>query len=185
MEPVRNGSRPYVALDVLHRENLVTILENNNIDSIPEIEIDMLSTAWHRLDPWPDCKDGLKQLKNNYILATLSNGNIALMVNLARYGDLPWDAILGAEIARSYKPVPDVYLKTASALGLAPEQCMMVAAHNSDLEVAGSLGFRTAFVRRPVEHGENQSEDLEPDGAWDFSCTSFTELAAQLNGGDG
>lgn len=181
MEPIRNGSRPYVALDILHRENLVSILGTNNIVGLSETEVDLLSTAWHRLDPWPDCEEGLKQLKQNHILATLSNGNIALMVNLARHGNLPWDAILGAEIAKSYKPVADVYLKTASALGLPPDQCLMVAAHNSDLHVAGSLGFKTAFVSRPTEHGDAQDEDLEPDGEWDFVCTSFTELAAQLD----
>jgi len=180
MQAVRSGARDFVILDVLHRENLLVLLDRYEIAGLTPDEIDHLSQIWHRLAPWPDVVPGLTRLKRSHVLATLSNGNIALMVNLARFGGLPWDAILGAEFTRSYKPDPPTYLGTAAALGLAPDQCLMVAAHNDDLHAARAMGFGTAFIARPTEYGPGQTVDLEPDAAWDFATDSMTGLADLL-----
>jgi 2-haloacid dehalogenase len=180
MDKVRNGERPWVKLDDLHRENLVELLEEFAIAGLSPAEIDHLNRAWHRLDPWPDTREGLTRLKRKFILATLSNGNVALMVNMAKYAGLPWDAILGAEVAQAYKPLPQAYDRTAAFLGLAPQQCMMVAAHNGDLLAARSRGFRTAFVSRPLEHGPNKTRDLRAEHNFDVIAEDFIDLAAKL-----
>jgi 2-haloacid dehalogenase len=181
MDRVRRGELPWTKLDDLHRASLVSLLADLGIEGLDETEIDHLNRAWHRLDPWPDTVDGLLRLKRKFILATLSNGNVALMVNMAKRAGLPWDAVLGAEVARHYKRDPETYLVTADLLGLRPEACLMVAAHNQDLVAAQGLGFRTAFVCRPSEHGPGQSTDLQATGDYDFAVASFVELAEQLN----
>jgi len=180
MDEFRTGERPWVKLDTLHRENLLKTCEAFGIEGLGEAQIDDLSHAWRRLDPWPDAIAGLVRLKRKYILATLSNGNIALMVNLARYAGLPWDAIVGAEIAQSYKPSPQTYDRSAAVLDLQPEQCMMVAAHNGDLLAARSRGFRTAYVDRPLEDGPNKTEDLRAEHDFDVIADSFVDLAVKL-----
>ena len=180
MEEVRSGRRPWVGLDDLHRENLVALLAELGIEGLSEGEIDHLNRAWHRLDPWPDVVDGLTRLKRSYILATLSNGNVALMVNMAKRAGLPWDVILGAEVARAYKPQPEAYLRAAALLDLPPASCMMVAAHNGDLVAASACGLRTAFVARPTEHGRAQDWDLRPERTFDLCADSFVDLAEQL-----
>ena len=180
MEDVRSGRRPFTILDTLHRESLDTLLKREGIATVGEEAIDDLNRAWHRLDPWPDSVEGLTRLKRNHVIASLSNGNIALLVDMAKHGGLPWDAVLGAETAGAYKPDPRAYLRTAEQLGLAPGECMMVAAHNGDLEAAKSVGFKTAFIRRPGEHGPGQTTDLEPTGAWDFTGDSMIALADAL-----
>jgi 2-haloacid dehalogenase len=180
MARVRDGERPWTILDELHRESLAQLLERYEIDTLSEAESEHLNRAWHRLDPWPDVVAGLTRLKERYILATLSNGNIALMVNMAKRAGLPWDVILGAEVARAYKPQPEAYLATARALGLAPEECLMVAAHNGDLVAAAACGFQTAFVARPTEHGPNQTSDLAPAGNWSVVAADFHALASRL-----
>lgn len=180
MTRVRDGERPWMILDELHRESLDKLLKQYSIKDLTEAEIEHFNRAWHRLDPWPDVVTGLTRLKERYILATLSNGNIALMVNMAKLAGLPWDVVLGAEVARAYKPQPEAYLATARALGLDPDECMMVAAHNGDLVAAAACGFRTAFVTRPTEHGPGQTTDLEPTGDWDIVATDFLDLASQL-----
>lgn len=180
MDRVRKGELPWTRLDDLHRASLVSLIEEFGLPALDEREIDQFNRAWHRLDPWPDAVEGLTRLKRRFILATLSNGNVALLVNMAKRAGLPWDAILGAEVARHYKPDPEAYLITAGMLGLAPGECLMVAAHNADLVVAGELGFRTAFVRRPTEHGASQTGDLAAGPAVDFAAESFIDLAAQL-----
>ena len=180
MERVRSGEIPFTKLDVLHRWGLDTLLERYGIGGVAEEDIDYFNRAWHRLDPWPDSVEGLTRLKKKYILATQSNGNIALMVNMAKYGGLPWDAILGSEVVRHYKPCPDAYINCADALGLPPEQCMMTAAHNNDLVAASRQGFRTAFVLRPVEYGPNQHKDNRAEHDFDYIANSFIELADQL-----
>ncbi|MBM3571635.1 MAG: haloacid dehalogenase type II [Alphaproteobacteria bacterium] len=180
MDKVRRGERPWVRLDDLHRESLVTLLGRFGIPGITATEIDHLNRAWHRLDPWPDVLPGLARLKPRYILATMSNGNVSLMVNMAKRAGLPWDAILGAEPAQGYKPLPHVYLTGARWLDLRPDQCMLVAAHNSDLIAAAGQGFRTGFVVRPNEHGPNQSTDLKADGDFDVVAADFLDLARQL-----
>jgi len=180
MNRVRSGERPWTKLDDLHRESLEETLAEFKITGLSEAERDNFNRAWHRLDPWPDSVPGLTRLKQKYILVTLSNGNVALMVNMAKRAGLPWDAILGAEVAKYYKPQSECYLTTAALLGLQPEECMMVAAHNKDLKVAGGLGFRAAFVPRPTEHGPGQSTDLSAAQEWDVVAEGFEDLAQRL-----
>jgi 2-haloacid dehalogenase len=137
-----------------------------------------MNRTWHRLQPWPDAVEGLARLKKKHIIAPCSNGNIALMVNLAKHSGLPWDCILGAETARAYKPMPEAYLASCRQLALAPSSVLMVAAHNNDLKAAKAQGLRTAFVARPTEHGPGQTTDLAPDPACvDLSAKDFIELA--------
>jgi 2-haloacid dehalogenase len=182
MEEVRSGRRPFVRLDVLHRENLESALMEFGIDyaRIPHSELDELNLAWHRLDPWPDVVDGLTRLKGGFIIAPLSNGNISLLLDIAKRAGLLWDAILGAEVVQAYKPMPEAYLRTAEVLALRPEQVCLVAAHNSDLAAARNCGLRTAFVARPTEHGSAQTTDLGPEQDWDFVATDFVALAEAL-----
>ena len=180
MARVRDGELPWTKLDDLHRANLDQLLVERGIGGLSEDEIDHLNRGWHRLDPWPDTVEGLNRLRRMYILATLSNGNVALLVNMAKRAGLPWDAILGPEVARHYKPQPEAYLSTADYLGLQPGQCMMVAAHNYDLVAASRLGFRTAFVARPTEYGPNQTKDLKAEYEFDIVAESFVDLADKL-----
>jgi len=181
MEEVRSGRRPWVRLDDLHRESLLRLLRDFGVEGLSPAEIEDLNHAWHRLDPWPDVVAGLTRLKRRYVLATLSNGNIALMVNMAKRAGLPWDTILGAEVAHAYKPTPEAYLRSAEALGLQPERCLMVAAHPGDLKAAARCGLRTAYVPRPLEHGPGRGAD-EPDTAQPFDVVvgDFVELAERL-----
>jgi 2-haloacid dehalogenase len=150
------------------------------ITGVTEDEVDHFNRAWHRLDPWPDTVPGLTRLKRKFILATLSNGNVALIVNMAKRAGLPWDAVLGAEVARHYKPEAEAYLTTAALLGLRPEQCLMVAAHNNDLAKASEVGLRTAFVPRPNEHGTGRARDVTPAREWDVIARDFIDLADRL-----
>src|ERR1700761_1862879 len=182
MEKIRSGERPFMKLDLLHRENLEEVLPQFGIDAkqVPSSELDELNLAWHRLDPWPDTVEGLTMLKARYIIAPLSNGNIRLMVDMAKRGGLPWDAILGAEVAQAYKPAPEAYLRNAEVLALPPESICMTAAHNSDLAAAQRCGFTTAFVARPREHGPSQTTDLKPEGNWDWVASDLVDLAKQL-----
>lgn len=180
MERVRGGQLPWTKLDELHRIGLDSILSRFGLGDLDEHEIDALNRAWHRLDPWPDAIEGLTRLKRKYVLATLSNGNVALLVNMAKRAGLPWDAVLGAEVARAYKPQPEAYERTAEFLGLKPEQCMMVAAHGGDLKAAAGCGFHTAFVSRPLEHGPGKPADAGGDGNWDVKARDFNDLARQL-----
>lgn len=181
MSEVRDGRRPWTRLDDLHRLNLLQVLAQSPLDGVlSEAEIDELNRAWHRLDPWPDAVVGLTRLRRGYLVGTLSNGNIALIVNMARHAGLPWDVVLGAEPTRHYKPQPETYLGSADILGLAPEACMLVAAHNNDLVAAAACGLRTAFVPRPTEHGPQQRTDLEPEHDFDVVASDFIDLAKQL-----
>ena len=180
LEKVRSGALPWTRLDDLHRMSLDRLREDFKITGLSAVEVEHLNRVWHRLDPWPDSVPGLTRLRKKYVLATLSNGNIALMVNMAKRAGLPWDAVLGAEPARAYKPQPEAYLRTADFLGRQPEECMLVAAHNSDLAAAARVGFRTAFVRRPTEHGPSQTRDLRADQSWDVVAESMIDLADKL-----
>ena len=180
MEEVRSGRRPWTILDTLHRESLNTLLDRFAISGLSDIEIDQLNRAWHRLDPWPDCVAGLTRLKQKFVISTLSNGNTALLVNMAKRAGLPWDVILGAETACAFKRMPDAYLRNIALLGLQPEQCMLVAAHNDDLASASALGMRTAFVARPTEYGPDQSADLAAEADWDIIAGQMTDVAEQL-----
>jgi len=179
MEEIRSGRRPYCKLDVLHRLNLERILPRFGIGQLDDATLDRLNLAWHKLDAWPDSTPGLTRLKAKYAIAPVSNGNISLMVDLARRNGFPWDAILGAEIAGDFKPRPRVYLAACEALDLEPHQCMMVAAHSSDLSSAAALGLRTAHVARPDEHGKGRGE-AAPTIPVDFAVRSLEELATRL-----
>ena len=177
MKQVRNGTRPWTMLDILHRESLDKLVAQYDLEGLSNSELDHLNRVWHRLDPWADTVSGLARLKERFIVAPLSNGNVALLVNMAKRAGLPWDLILGAEIAGHYKPEAEAYLKASRLLGLAPNQCMMVAAHNDDLRAARQCGFNTAFVCRPTEHGSQQITDLAPAEDWDLVTDSFIALA--------
>jgi 2-haloacid dehalogenase len=176
MARIRDGGRGYVALDDLHRENLHRVAT-----AFGATAPDTLSHAWERLDPWPDVVPGLSALKRAHIIAPCSNGSIALMTRLARHAGLPWDCILGADIARDYKPKPEVYLAACAALRLSPDRVMMVAAHNDDLVAARAAGLLTAFVPRPLEHGPGQTSDLAAAADWDVVAADFMDLCQRLS----
>ncbi|MEZ5849899.1 MAG: haloacid dehalogenase type II [Hyphomicrobiaceae bacterium] len=180
MEEVRSGRRQWTILDTLHRESLLNLLERNGIRGLEPHEIEHLVTVWHRLDPWPDAIDGLLRLKRRYVIGTLSNGNIGLLVRMAKRAGLPWDVILGAETARAYKPLPECYQRNAELLGLQPSEVMLVAAHNNDLAAAARVGYRTAFVARRTEHGPGQTVDMAADRAWDVVTDSFIGVAEAM-----
>ena len=162
MERVRAGALPWTNLDRLHRLALEELLDEFGIHGVSEAAKVELNLAWHRLDPWPDAPAGLARLKARYIIAAMSNGNVAMMTNLARYAGLPWDCILGAELARAYKPDPKTYLTGVELLGLQPGDAMMVAAHAGDLRAAAALGLKTAFVPRPLERGRAAPQPARP-----------------------
>jgi 2-haloacid dehalogenase len=181
MEKIRRQNRSYVALDILHRENLDANLADFALTGkFDEDTLVRLNHAWEKLPAWPDSSPALIRLKAQYAIATCSNGSIELMTWLAKYANLPWDAILGAPVARAYKPAPSVYLASVSALGLQPENVMMVAAHNSDLAAARKSGLKTAFLPRTSEHGLNQSTDLAPTSNWEVVAADLNDLANRL-----
>ncbi|AWY38512.1 haloacid dehalogenase type II [Pseudomonas putida] len=183
MQRVRSGERPFVTLDVLNRENLEALLIQHGIEAgrLQEMDIAAWSAAWEKLDPWPDSVEGLTRLKRRFAIGPISNGHIAGMMNLARYGGLPWDVITGAGLARAYKPQPEVYLRSAEAVGLPAHRVAMVAAHNDDLVAASACGFHTVFIRRPTEYGPEQTTDLQPTQDWDVVVDSLSELASLLD----
>jgi len=177
METVRSGDRGYVKLDELHLTNLRTTCDAFGVSPTDEAE---LNRAWERLDPWPDVVPGLTLMKRGHIIAPCSNGSIGLIARLAKYAGLPWDAIVGADIAQDYKPKPITYLASCEALTCAPDTVMMVAAHNDDLAASRAAGLKTAFVPRPTEHGPEQTTDLAATQDWDIIATDFVDLARQL-----
>ena len=180
MNQVRTGQLPWTKLDRLHRMTLDKILVDFGIRGLSETEIDALNRAWHRLQPWPDTVAGLTRLKKRFIIAPLSNGNISLMTDMAKHAGLPWDCILGAELARHYKPDREVYQSAADILDLKTAEIMMVAAHLGDIRAAEGVGLRTAFVVRPLELGPNGKPDLKADFPVDVSARDFNDLASQL-----
>ena len=180
MARVRSGELPWMTIDQLHRMILDELLVRFEIEGLTEDEIDHLNRAWHRLDPWPEARRGLALLKRRRIIATLSNGNMALLVNLAKYARLPWDCVLSAELFRHYKPDPQAYLGAAAMLGFEPTEVMMVAAHKDDLRAAQACGLATAFVRRPREQGPKVKLDVAPEPAFDFNARDFVDLARKM-----
>jgi 2-haloacid dehalogenase len=181
MNKVRNGEMPWTKIDTLHRMILDELLSEHKISNLSEEEIDSLNRAWHRLDPWPDSVEGLTLLKKNYIISSLSNGNVALLVNMAKYGGLPWDAVLSAEISKHYKPDPESYLSTGEYLGLPINQVMMVAAHKNDLKSAKSNGMMTGYVPRAKEHGENTVVDYAEEDYIDIMADDFIDLSKKMS----
>jgi 2-haloacid dehalogenase len=180
MNRVRSGELPWTKLDDLHRMTLEKILVDFNITGISEADKHDLTYAWHRLKSWPDAVSGLTRLKRKFIIAPLSNGNVGLMTDMAKFAGLPWDCILGAELVRHYKPDKEVYLSAAEFLGLKVGEVMMVAAHLGDLRAAKAVGLPTAFVPRPLEFGPGRKGDTAPDESVDVSARDFNDLAAQL-----
>jgi 2-haloacid dehalogenase len=182
MVGMRKSGRAFVPLDVLHREMLESALRERGIDpaGLDEGLLADWNRAWHRLDPWPDTVAGLTRLKARFPIVTCSNGNIALILNMARRAGLPWDAILGAEVSGAYKPDPRAYLHTAEVLGIAPHELCLVAAHHGDLAGARKAGLLCAHVDRPDEYGGAPAPDAHFAQAWEWSAGSFIELAEQL-----
>lgn len=180
MDRVRRGELPWMNLDALHRLILAPLLDEFAGPGVTEAEKEQLNRVWHRLRPWPDSVAALARLRRRFIVAVLSNGNMALLTHLSKRAGLAWDCILSAELARHYKPDREVYLMAADLLGLRPEQVMMVAAHKEDLRGAQAVGFRTAFVLRPLEYGPEGRPDLEPDPSFDLVVRDFDELAEKL-----
>lgn len=180
MDRVRTGARPWTILDVLHRESLETLLVRFGIAGLSEGDLDHLNRIWHRLTPWPDSVSGLTRLKTRYIIAPLSNGNVALLVNLAKHSGLPWDMVFGSEIPHAYKPDPAVYLGACTMLGLEPGEVMMAAAHNHDLAAARALGLKTGFFARPTEYGPAQTNDVKAESDWDVIATDIEDLATKM-----
>jgi len=180
MARVRSGELPWMNIDQLHRLILDELLQRFEVEGLTEDEIAHLNRVWHRLDPWSDSKKGLALLKRRFVIATLSNGNVSLLVNMAKHGGLPWDTVLSAELFRHYKPDPEAYLGAAAMLGFEPQEVMMVAAHKDDLRAAQACGLRTAFVGRPREKGPKVKVDVKPEADFDFNAKSFVELARKL-----
>ncbi|HEU5041541.1 MAG TPA: haloacid dehalogenase type II [Gemmatimonadales bacterium] len=180
MERVRRGERPWTGLDVLHRESLDALAPRFGLDGLGDAERSELTRAWHALPPWPDAADGLARLRRRYLVATLSNGPVALLVALARHGGLVWDCVLSAELVRRYKPDPEAYLQVPRLLAVSPGEVLMVAAHQDDLTAARSQGLRTAYVHRPLEFGPGAGPTRPAPGTFDYEVGDFLELAARL-----
>ena len=180
MDKVQTGELPWTKLDDLHRMMLAETLKKFGIQNLSDDEKENLNRVWHRLKPWPDSVPGLQRLKSRFVITTLSNGNISLLTNMAKHAGLPWDCILSAENVRRYKPAPEVYLLAPQLFDLKPEQVMMVAAHEHDLQSARKHGLRTAFVHRPAEHGPGKESEIPPTERYDFVAKGFRDLAQQL-----
>lgn len=180
MDKVNRGEIPWTTVDAIYRTRLDELLVTHGISRLTTEEIDALARVWWRLRPWPDAVAGIQRLKRRYIVTPLSNASFIGMVELARFAGLPWDCIITAENARCYKPQPEAYRTAISLLGLQPEEVMMVAAHNYDLEAARGERMTTAFVPRPLEYGPGQSTDLKAESDWDIVATDLEGLAARL-----
>jgi 2-haloacid dehalogenase len=179
MHEVRTGALPWTDIDGLHRRILDRVLAQRGL-VLTEADAADFNRVWHRLMPWPDTVAGLYKLKQRFTITSLSNGNVALLVNMARHAGLPWDTVLSAELFQHYKPDPEVYLGAARLLGLAPQEVMMVAAHPSDLRAAAACGLRTGYVARPLERGVGGWVEPWTEADFDIACSSFTELAVRL-----
>jgi 2-haloacid dehalogenase len=182
MQRVRSGERPFVSLDVLHRENLDGALRELGLDpgDFDPKELDALALAWHFLPPWPDSVAGISAIKRGYIVGPLSNGNTSLLLDMAKAGGLPWDLVLGSDVSRAYKPDPEAYLRPAALLALEPGEVMLAAAHEGDLAAARKTGLATAFIARPLEHGPGTAETVAATADWDLVGGSIPEIADLL-----
>ena len=180
MEKVRSGQREWTILDVLHRESLEQLLPEFGLEKMTEAQRQHINKVWHRLDGWPDAVSGLTRLKSKYIIAPLSNGNVSLLTDIAKYTGLPWDLNLSTEVFHCYKPQPQSYLGVAKILQLDPSEVMMCAAHNDDLAAARKVGLKTAFWPRPTEHGPEQKTNLAATEKWDIVAKDIRDLATQM-----
>lgn len=182
MDRVRRGELPWVKIDALHRMILDGLLQDFGLTGLSETALDHLNRVWHRLRPWPDSVPGLTRLKRKYVVTTLSNGNLSLLVNMARNGGLPWDCVISAELFHHYKPDPETYRGCADLLDVAPGELLMAASHKGDLRAAKNAGLGTAFIRRPMEFGSPSTADLKAESDFDFNVDSIEELATLLDG---
>jgi 2-haloacid dehalogenase len=180
MDRVRRRELPWTILDDLHRASLDRLVADHGIAGLTDADLSHINRGWHRLHPWPDSVAGLTRLKARYIIAPLSNGNVALLVNMAKYAGLPWDMVCGADLFGRYKPDPETYLGACRLLGLPPAQVMMAAAHNGDLHAARRCGLKTAFLGRPTEYGPRQVNDLAADSDWTVVAGDINDLATQM-----
>ncbi len=180
MDRVRHGARAWATLDVLHRESLERLIGEFGITGLDEAARQEITRFWHRLRPWPDAVPGLARLKRRFVIATLSNGNVALLVNLAKHAGLPWDMVFGGDLFRHYKPDPETYLGACRLLDLPPAEVMMVAAHNGDLAAAREHGLATGFFPRPNEHAPGQARDQHAEQDWDVVARDIEDLATRL-----
>lgn len=180
MDRVRKGALPWMNIDRLHRLILDELLIQFQLRGLKEADKDHLNRVWHRLKPWPDSVRGLKKLKSAYVISTLSNGNVALLTNMAKQAGLPWDCVISAELFRHYKPDLEAYRGAAALLGFKPREVMLVAAHKDDLFAAKKAGLRTAFVRRPNEYGPAVKGDLSAEPGFDYNADDFLDLASKL-----
>ena len=180
MDRVRRGELPWTTLDALHRASLDRLLDEQAITGLGEADRAHFTLGWHRLHAWPDAAPGMVRLHRRFIVGPLSNGNVSLLIDLARFNGLPWDMVFGADVSGHYKPDPETYLGACRMLGLPPGEVMLCAAHNADLAAARSHGMRTAFVARPTEYGPHQAKDKAAESDWDYAVASIDELAERL-----
>lgn len=180
MDRVRKGEQAWTALDDLHRASLVELVAKFGIAGLGDADLDHITDLWHRLRPWPDSVPGLARLKRRFIIGSLSNGNVALQVELAKSAALPWDVIFASDHFRHFKPDAETYLGASALLRLPPARVMLAAAHNDDLRAARSFGLATALIPRPDECGPHQHRDVQPAEAWDVVATSIEDLAARM-----
>lgn len=180
MERVRKGEMPWTNLDHLHRALLEDLLKEFHIEGLSDEEKDHWNRVWHRLKPWPDSVAGLTRLKKKYTIAPLSNGNVALLADMAKHAGIPWDLILSAELAKHYKPDREAYLMAVSLLELKPEEVMMCAAHFGDLRSARSFGLRTGFIHQPNEYGPTRDADVAKPGDFDVVSSNMDDFASKL-----
>ena len=181
MAKVTSGEWPWMILDDLHLKILRNVLKEFDVVDLSDEQILHLNRCWHRLTPWPDSSEGLYLLKQNYTICTLSNGNMGLLSNMAKAGNLPWDCILSSEVFRQYKPHRDVYLGAAKIFDVNPNEVMLVAAHQNDLVAARECGLQTAYIERPFEFGVDQEKDVSPCSKNDIHASNFIDLAQTLN----
>ena len=180
MDRVRKGEQPWTTLDNLHRASLDRLVAEFGISGLTEADLVHINLGWHRLTPWPDAVAGLTRLKSRFIIGPLSNGNVSLLLNMAKHAGIPWDMIFGSDLFRHFKPDPETYLGVAALLNLEPGQVMMAAAHNGDLAKARACGLMTAFWPRPTEYGPHQKRDYAADQDWDVVAADIGDLATQL-----
>jgi 2-haloacid dehalogenase len=180
MDKVRRGERPWTKLDDLHRTSLDHLVREFGIKGLSEQDLVHINLGWHRLHPWPDSVPGLTRLKSRFIIGPLSNGNVSLLLNMAKFAGIPWDMIFGSDLFGHFKPDPETYLGVARMLDLRPNQVMLAAAHNGDLAAARSHGLLTGFFPRPTEYGPHQKKDNHAEQDWDVVATNIQDLATQL-----
>jgi 2-haloacid dehalogenase len=180
MNRVRKGELPWMTLDKLHRASLDRLVADFGITGLSEADLVHINLGWHRLHPWPDAVPGLTRLKSRFIIGPLSNGNVSLLLDMAKFASIPWDMIFGSDLFGHFKPDPETYLGVARLLDLRPDQVMMAAAHNGDLAAARSHGLLTAFFPRPAEYGPHQNRDHAAEQDWDIVATDIQDMAARL-----